>query len=61
MFGALPLRDGGEAPGFSNIVADGLFPNGLMAVFTVMLTVNFAFSGTELIGVAAGEAKDPEQ
>lgn len=61
MFGALPLRDGGEAPGFSNIVADGLFPNGFMAVFTVMLTVNFAFSGTELIGVAAGEAKDPEQ
>lgn len=24
-----------------------------------MLIVNFAFSGTELIGVAAGETKDP--
>lgn len=61
IFGALPLQSGEEAPGFSNIFADGLFPNGFMAVFTVMLTVNFAFSGTELIGVAAGEAKDPER
>lgn len=26
-----------------------------------MLTVNFAFSGTELIGITAGEAKDPEK
>ena len=26
-----------------------------------MLTVNFAFSGTELIGVTAGEAKQPEK
>lgn len=26
-----------------------------------MLIVNFAFSGTELIGVAAGETKDPAQ
>lgn len=61
IFGALPLQSGEEVPGFSNIFADGLFPNGFMAVFTVMLTVNFAFSGTELIGVAAGEAKDPER
>ena len=36
---------------------DGLFPNGWMPVFTTMLTVNFAFSGTELIGVTAGETK----
>lgn len=61
MFGALPLQNDAEAPGFSNIFADGLFPNGFMAVFTVMLTVNFACSGTELIGVAAGEAKGPER
>jgi S-methylmethionine transporter len=36
-------------------------PNGFKAVFTTMLTVNFAFSGTELIGVTAGETKDPEK
>ena len=26
-----------------------------------MLAVNYAFSGTELIGIAAGETKNPEQ
>lgn len=26
-----------------------------------MLTVNFAFSGTELIGVTAGEAENPQK
>ena len=26
-----------------------------------MLTVNFAFSGTELIGITASEAKDPQK
>ena len=29
-------------------------------VFATILTVNFAFSGTELIGVTAGETRDPE-
>lgn len=38
-----------------------MFPNGWMPVFTTMLTVNFAFSGTELIGVTAGETKDPDK
>lgn len=61
MFGAVPLRSGEAAPGFSHLFEDGLFPNGFWAVFTVMLTVNYAFSGTELIGIAAGEAKNPEQ
>lgn len=28
-------------------------------IFATMLIVNFAFSGTELIGVAAGEAENP--
>ena len=31
-----------------------------MPVFATILTVNFAFSGTELIGVTAGETRDPE-
>ena len=29
-------------------------------MFATILTVNFAFSGTELIGVTAGETRDPE-
>lgn len=37
------------------------FPNGLGAVFLTMLAVNYAFSGTELIGIAAGETEAPAQ
>ncbi|MBM7052288.1 amino acid permease [Rothia sp. ZJ1223] len=61
MFGAIPLQSGEPAPGFTHLFEDGLFPNGFGAVFTVMLAVNFAFSGTELIGIAAGEAENPEE
>ncbi|KRL00569.1 amino acid permease [Liquorilactobacillus capillatus] len=59
--GLLPIRGYTHAPFFSNLYAEGLFPNGFKGVFTTMLTVNFAFSGTELIGVTAGETKDPEK
>ncbi|MCX7121881.1 MAG: amino acid permease [Gammaproteobacteria bacterium] len=37
----------------------GHFHNGLSGLFEVFLLSGFAFQGTELIGVAAGEAKDP--
>ncbi len=57
--GILPIRGVHHAPGLSNLVKNGLFPNGFGGVFTTMLTVNFAFSGTELIGVTAGEVADP--
>ena len=51
-----------EAPLFSNFVSDGgLFPNGLAAVLLTMITVNFSFQGTELIGIAAGESENPEK
>lgn len=55
--------DGKEAaPLFSNFVSDGgLFPNGLAAVLLTMITVNFSFQGTELIGIAAGESENPEK
>ena len=59
IFGVIPIKGTTHAPMFSNLFKDGLFPNGFKAVFTTMLTVNFAFSGTELIGVTAGETKDP--
>lgn len=47
------------APGLHNLVEHGAFPNGAVAVIAVMLSVNYAFSGTELIGIAAGETVDP--
>lgn len=35
-------------------------PNGMFGIFVTMLAVNYAFSGTELIAIAAGETKNPE-
>jgi amino acid permease len=49
------------APFFTNFVSAGLFPNGAFVIIMTMLAVNFAFSGTELIGIAAGETSDPEK
>lgn len=39
----------------------GLFPEGINIVFVLTLGVVFAFGGTEMVGVAAGEAKDAEK
>ncbi|WP_131213827.1 amino acid permease [Bifidobacterium longum] len=60
IFGVIPIAGYQHAPMFGNLVKDGIFPNGFMPVFATILTVNFAFSGTELIGVTAGETRDPE-
>ena len=59
VLGLLPYSGYSSAPLLSNFTGDGLFPNGLGAVFTTILAVNFAFSGTELIGITAGEVKEP--
>ena len=37
----------------------GLFPNGVTAAFLALVSVCFSYSGTELIGIAAGESDDP--
>ncbi|KAA8828460.1 amino acid permease [Bifidobacterium myosotis] len=60
IFGVIPMKGYTHAPMFGNLTKDGIFPNGFMPVFATILTVNFAFSGTELIGVTAGETRDPE-
>uniref|UniRef100_UPI0032DE63C5 amino acid permease n=1 Tax=Lysinibacillus sp. D4A1_S13 TaxID=2941228 RepID=UPI0032DE63C5 len=46
---------------FSHFYEHGLFPNGIKAMLITMITVNIAFQGTELIGVAAGESEIPEK
>ena len=61
MFGIIPIRGYTHAPLFSNYYRSGWFPNGIMPVFSTLLTVVFAFSGTEVVGVAAGETKNPDQ
>ena len=61
IFGFTPLS--GEHPPallLSNFeTGEGLFPNGFSGVIVTALAVFYAFSGSELIGVAAGETKDP--
>lgn len=59
--GILPYNGLHRVIGLSDLTKNGWFPNGFSGVFTTMLTVNFAFSGTELIGITAGEAKDPQK
>lgn len=61
IFGIIPFHGMHHAPLFHNLTAQGWFPQGLFPIFSTMLIVNFAFSGTELIGVAAGETEDPAQ
>lgn len=50
----------GVADTFQNYYKDGWFPNGASAILMTILAVNFAFSGTEVIGVAVGETKNPQ-
>lgn len=55
------INAGGEAPLLSNFMTeDGLLPTGTSGVFITILSVFYAFSGTELIAIAAGETKDPQ-
>lgn len=61
LFGFHPLSDNDHHPFlFENFnTSGGLFPNGFSGVLVTALAVFYAFSGSELIGVAAGETKDP--
>ncbi|RLZ08797.1 amino acid permease [Acinetobacter sp. 2JN-4] len=61
IFGFIPYQGHESAPLFSKLTEHGWFPQGIFPIFATMLIVNFAFSGTELIGVAAGEAENPSK
>ncbi len=53
---------GGKAPGFQNwTIGDAPFAGGLIAVINIFMIAGFSFQGTELVGVAAGEAEEPEK
>lgn len=60
IIGINPLSDGAIGLGNFN-TPDGLLPTGIGGILITTLAVFYAFSGTELIGVAAGETKDPEK
>ena len=54
--------NGGIPIGISNIWNNGgFFPNGINGPIMAMVMVAFAFIGVELIGVTAGEAKNPDK
>ncbi len=61
IFGFSPLASDPQPPVFfSNFVTEGgLFPAGISGVVVTSLAVFYAFSGSELIGVAAGETENP--
>ncbi|NBF01837.1 amino acid permease [Pseudomonas sp. Fl5BN2] len=51
-----------QATGVSNLWAHGGFmPNGVGGLIASFAVVMFAFGGIEIIGVTAGEAKDPQR
>lgn len=51
----------GQALGFTNLWAHGGFmPNGIKGLLLALVLVIFSFGGTELVGVTAGEAENPQ-
>lgn len=51
---------GSERTGVTNWTAHGgFFPNGRLAVWLVMATVIFSFTGVELVAISSAEAVDP--
>jgi lysine-specific permease len=58
----LGIMRGIPSPGFSNFTAgEAPFVGGLQAMIGVAMIAGFSFQGTELVGVAAGEAEDPRR
>ncbi|WP_233568589.1 amino acid permease [Kocuria soli] len=52
---------GGESPGFGNwTTEEAPFVGGPITILAIFMVAGFSFQGTELVGVAAGEAQDPE-
>ena len=48
--------------GFKNwTTGDAPFHGGVLAIFSAFMIAGFAFQGTELIGIAAGESQNPQE
>ncbi|MNF38872.1 Proline-specific permease ProY [compost metagenome] len=62
MFFGFGLAEGAAATGVHNLWEHGGFmPNGISGLIASFAVVVFAFGGIEIIGVTAGEAKDPQR
>ncbi|WP_066048833.1 amino acid permease [Robertmurraya korlensis] len=54
--------NGGQPMGLDNLWAHGGFmPNGKEGILLSLVLVMFSFGGVELVGITAGEAKDPRK
>ena len=61
LFTGASTADGTQAS-LANLVDHGGFlPHGILGVLTALTIVTFSFGGIETLGVAAGEAKNPEK
>ncbi|MCC3767240.1 amino acid permease [Streptomyces sp. UNOC14_S4] len=58
----LGFSNAGDTASFGNLWAHhGFFPNGIKSTLMTLQIVMFAFLAVELVGVTAGEAKDPKK
>ena len=56
------IGNGGQPMGLDNLWAHGGFmPNGIEGILLSLVLVMFSFGGVELVGITAGEAKDPRK
>ncbi|MEB6339984.1 amino acid permease [Mammaliicoccus sciuri] len=56
------LGNGGNAIGFGNLTEHGgFFPKGIVGFFFALSMVVGSYQGVELIGITAGETKDPQK
>jgi len=56
------IGNAGQPVGFSNLWSHGGFlPNGIEGVIMSLVLVMFSFGGVELVGITAGEAKNPQK
>ncbi|WP_423800879.1 amino acid permease [Neobacillus sp. SAB-20_R2A] len=54
--------NGGQPIAFENLWTHGGFvPNGIKGILMSLVLVMFSFGGVELVGITAGEAKNPEK
>ncbi|QOQ38359.1 amino acid permease [Trueperella pecoris] len=52
----------GQSPGTSNwTTGEAPFVNGGWGILSVFMVAGFSFQGTEMVGIAAGEAEDPDR
>lgn len=62
LYGLGSAEGGSAATGIHNLWAHGGFmPNGIGGLIASFAVVMFAFGGVEIIGITAGEAKNPQQ